>query len=231
MQNWNNIVNYVKANLGTKNSNIEITDDEFVNYFREQSLPYFSQIIPLQHWILLTPSNLITNTMMYSNYTYQLPIPANIQLIDVANVYIADRSNQSFESAYYSNPADTVMGNTFNDMVQFLQSVNDYQFIKPNYLRFSEKPNLDNFIIELNIEHVTVSTIPGDMYQKLFKSVCLLDGLELVLNNRNKYTNVTTPFGAIDLNIDYIQQRIQELRQKNDEIIDGLPHREYLEIF
>jgi hypothetical protein len=69
------------------------------------------------------------------------------------------------------------------------------------------------------------------MYHKLFKNICLLDAFELVINNRNKYNNLTTPFGQIDLNIDYISQRAQELRQKIDEIVDNLPHREYLEIF
>ena len=230
-QNWNNIVNYVKANLGTKHSSIEITDDEFVNYFKDQTLSYFSQIIPLQYWVLLTNANIVTIPNMFSEYTYKIEVPNNITLIDVASVYAADRKSLDFISTIGTNPADTVMSNTFNDMTQFLNTVNDYQFIKPNYLRFSESVSITNFIVELNIEHSSPLTIPGDMYHKLFKSMCLLDAFELVLNNRNKYNNLTTPFGQIDLNIDYIQQRIQEIRQKNEEIIDQLPHRDYLEIF
>lgn len=230
-QNWNNIINYVKANLGTKHSSIEITDDEFVNYFKDQTLSYFSQIIPLQYWVLLTNANIVSTPAMFSNYTYQINLPINVVLIDVASVYISDRNLPDLISVAGTNPADIVMSNTFNDMSQFLNSVNDYQFIKPNYLRFSESVNTTSFIVELNIEHASPSTIPGDMYHKLFKSMCLLDAFDLILNNRNKYNNLTTPFGAIDLNIDYIQQRIQEIRQKNEEIIDQLPHRDYLEIF
>ncbi len=229
-QNWNNIINFIKANLGTKHSSIELDDDEFVSYFKEQSLSVFSQIIPLQHWILLTSSNLITTPNLYSNYTYKLPIPQNITLIDISSVYM-NRSNTIFTSEINMNPVDIVMSNTFNDMSQFLQTVNDYQFIKPDLLRFNDNPNINDFIVELNIEHSTLDTIPGDMYHKLFKNICLLDAFELVINNRNKYNNLTTPFGQIDLNIDYISQRAQELRQKIDEIVDNLPHREYLEIF
>lgn len=230
-QNWNNIVNFVKANLGTKHSSIELTDDEFVSYFKEQSLPYFSQIIPLQHWILVTGAHLINTPNMYSQHTYKLPIPENLNLIDIACVYMSDHSEDFLNDTFYTNPADLVMANTFNDMNQFLKSVNDYQFIKPDYLRFSDEPSIDTFIVELNIEHNTLNTIPGDMYHKLFKQICLVDAYELVINNRNKYNNLTTPFGAIDLNIDYMTQRSQELRQKIDDIIDNLPHREYLEIF
>lgn len=229
-QNWNNIINYVKANLGTKHSSIEITDDEFVNYFKEQTLSYFSQIIPLQYWTLLTNANIVATPAMFSEYTYKIDLPEDIILIDVESVYISDRNSLETMSAIGS-PADTVMNNTFNDMVQFLSTVNDYQFIKPYYLRFSESVNISTFIIELNIEHTSPATIPGDMYHKLFKSMCLLDAFELVLNNRNKYNNLTTPFGQIELNIDYIQQRIQEIRQKNEDMIEQLPHREYLEIF
>lgn len=230
-QNWNNIINFIKANLGTKHSSIELTDDEFITYFKEQSLSYFSQIIPLSHWIMVTGANLISTPNLYSQHTYKLPIPETIALIDVASVYMADHSDNFMNEAFYTNSADLVMANTFNDMTQFLKSVNDYQFIKPDILRFNDEPANANFIIELNIEHTNLNTIPGDMYHKLFKSICLLDAFELIINNRNKYNNLTTPFGAIDLNIDYITQRSQELRQKIDDIIDNLPHREYLEIF
>lgn len=230
-QNWNNIINFIKANLGTKHSSIELTDDEFITYFKEQSLSYFSQIIPLSHWIMVTGANLVSTPNLYSQHTYKLPISDNISLIDIASVYMADHSDNFMNESFYTNSADLVMANTFNDMTQFLKSVNDYQFIKPDILRFNDEPANANFIIELNIEHSNLNTIPGDMYHKLFKQICLLDAFELIINNRNKYNNLTTPFGQIDLNIDYITQRSQELRQKIDDIIDNLPHREYLEIF
>jgi hypothetical protein len=228
-QNWNNILNYLKSNLGTKSAALELTDDEFIIHFKENSLPEFSQIIPKHAWILVTQSNLETIPNNYSNYTYRLTVPENINIIDVNDVYIG-RNIIQYEQ-YFMNPADIVMGNTLNDMMQFLNTVNDYEFIKPFHIRFSEKPYNEKFIIELNIEHTDLSTIPSDMYHKLFKKMCLADGLELVLTNRNKFNNVTTPFGAIDLNFDYISQRLSEIRQKNDEIIEYLPHRQYLEIF
>lgn len=228
-QNWNNIVNYLKSNLGTKSANLELTDDEFITHFKEHTLPFFSQTIPKHAWILLTDSNLDTIDNNYSNYTYHITVPDNITVIDVNDVYIG-HNILSYER-FFMNPADIVMGNTLNDMMQFLNTVNDYEFIKPFHIRFSEKPYNDKFIVELNIEHNDLSTIPSDMYHKLFKEMCLADGLELIVTNRNKFNNVTTPFGAIDLNLDYITQRISEIRQKIDGIHEYLPHREYLEIF
>ena len=229
-QNWNNILVYVKANLGTKTSDIEITDDEFINYFKEISLPYFSQISPLHAWAMVSGSNSVNISHFKSEATYQIDIEG-FNIIDVSSVYLGGSTSATLQTIYSRNPVDIVMANTLNDMIGFLGTVNDYEFIKPNYIRFSEVPNNDTFIIELNVEHNDCSTIPGDMYHKLFRSICLVDGLELILNNRNKFTSVTTPFGNIDLNFDYIQQRINELRQKNEEIIEYLPHREYLEIF
>lgn len=236
-QNWNNIINLVKSNLGSKSSNIEITDDEFITHFKEHTLPYFSQISPLQSWILLDGSNLVTLPNMHSRYVYKLPIPDGITIVDIVDVYfnsnfaITGTEFNEISARMTNNPADIVMANTLGDMARFLTTVNDYKFIKPDIIRFTESTRDAPLIVEINIEHNNPSTIPGDLYHKLFKNMTIVDGLELVLNNRNKFSNVTTPFGQIDLNTDYISQRIQELKQKNEEIIDGLPHRQFLEIF
>ena len=229
-QNWNNVLIYVKANLGTKSSDLEITDDEFVTYFKEITLPYFSQIIPLHAWSVLSNSNLVNIPHFKSRSAYEIKLE-EFTIIDVSSVYLGHSSNSMLQTIYTANPADIVMANTLNDMVKFLNTFNDYEFIKPNYIRFSEVPRNNMFIVELNVEHNDCSTIPSDMYHKLFRQMCLVDGLELILHNRNKFTNITTPFGNIDLNFDYIQQRVSDLRRQNEEMIDYLPHREYLEIF
>lgn len=231
-QNWNNILIYVKANLGTKTSDLEITDDEFILYFKEITLPYFSQIIPLHAWSVITSSDLIEESKFKSKYTYKLNNVDEYEVIDVASVYLGHPTAAHVLSSINTrNPADIVMANTLNDMVKFLGTVNDYEFIKPNYIRFTQRPGTDQFIAELNIEHKDCITIPSDMYHKLFRQMCLVDALELILNNRNKFTNITTPFGEINLNFDYIQQKAADLRRQNEEMIDFLPHREYLEIF
>jgi hypothetical protein len=231
-QNWNNVLQYVKANFGTKTSALEITDDEFFEYFQNHSLPYFSQIIPNRAWTIIKKSDSVNLPNNHNNYTYKLKIPDDIELIDINEVYFSNTLGQIMNSGtYFINPIDTVMMNTYNDMHEHLMTVNDYHFLKPDYIRFSQDIISEIVIAELNIEHSSLKTIDSDMYHKLFKPMCLMHAIELVINNRNKFTNVTTPFGEIDLNISNLESRLQELRQKIDEIIEGLPHRKYVEFF
>lgn len=231
MQNWNNIINLIKSNLGSKVSDIEITDDEFIEYIKDNTLPFFSQISPKVRWILLTPTHKVAIENTYSQWVYKIPVSENMTLIDIQSVYLGRGEFYNLYRNYLHNPADLVMNNTLSDMSKFLTTVTDYTFLKPDHIRFSQDPRQDNIIIEVNIEHNSLDTIPSDLYHKLFKQMCIVDGLELVLNNRNKFNNLSTPFGQIDLNIDSISSRIQDLRQKNEDIIENLPHREYLEIF
>jgi len=231
-QNWNNIIQHVKVHFGTKTSSLEITDDEFVEYFSNHSLPYFSQIIPNNAWSIINQGSVVNLPNNHNNYTYKLNIPDDIELIDINEVYFSSTLGQIINSGtYLINPVDSVMMNTYNDLSSHLTTVNDYHFLKPDYIRFSQDIVSNIVIAELNIEHKNLNTIPSDMYHKLFKRMCLADGIELVLNNRNKFTNVTTPFGEIDLNTSALESKLQELRQKIEELIDGLPHRKYLEFF
>lgn len=231
-QNWNNIIQHVKANFGTKTSALEITDDEFLEYFKNHTLPYFSQILPRKAWITICKSNsaVVPNTL--SQYTYKLNVPDDIELIDINEVYFSRSLGSIITSGlHFINPLDTVIANTYHDIHEHLTTVNNYYFIKPDHIRFTEDFFSDFVIAEVNIEHNSPKTIPSDMYHKLFKPFCLLHAIELVLNNRNKFTNVTTPFGVIDLNITNLESQQQQIQQKIDEIIEQLPHRKFLEFF
>lgn len=231
-QNWNNVLQHVKANFGTKTTMLEITDDEFFEYFQNHSLPYFSQLIPHKAWVVLSQNYQIHEPNTYSNYTYKLKVPEEYEIIDIQEVYFTRTLASLISSGvHFVNPLDTVIANTYNNIYEHLTTVNDYTFIRPDIIRFSEDFRSDILIIELNVEHTDLRTIPSDMYHKLFKPICLMNSIELVLNNRNNFTNITTPFGEIDLNTNKLEQKLQELRQQIDSTVDRLPLRKFVEFF
>lgn len=232
MQNWNNILQYVKANLGLKSSELEFTDDEIIEYLKNHTLPYFSQISPLKAWTVINKYDTVKLDNVYGGYVYNLNIPDDINLIDIQDVYFVPNVSQYINAGFYiMNPVDRVIANVYMDIHEYLRTVNDFEFIKPCYIKFSESFRSNNLIIELNVEHVSPNTIPSDLYYKLFKDMCLLNSLELVLNNRNKFNNISTPFGDIELNVSQLENKIQDLRQKINDIIDTKPHRKFLEFF
>lgn len=226
-QNWNNVVQYIKANFGIKSSNLEFTDDELIEYFKEHTLSMFSQHIPKRSWALIDntePNNL------FSQWVYKLNVPEDITILDVVNVYKGNEVGLITSGMYMFNPVDTVMANTLSTMVEHLLPLNTFEFIQPNLIKFDSDPAISNTgcIVEIYIEHTDLNSIPRDMYHKLFKEMCLADAFTLIINTRNKFTNVTTPFGQVDLNIDYLQQRLDNINQKISEMIYYLPHRDYL---
>jgi hypothetical protein len=230
-QNWNHIINFIHVNIGTKLTSIEISDDEFIQYIKENTLPQFSQHSPLKYWSVIDSSNITHLPGTFSSNVYKLNVPDGINIIDISEVYGGRFGDSLTASTYYGNPVDVVMANTMSNIMESLRAVNDYLFIRPSFIRFSQEPFEEKIIVELNIEHTHLYTIPSDLYQKLFKNMCLVDALELVINNRNKFTNITTPFGQIDLNIDYLIQKSQDLKQKISDIVDKMPPREFLDIF
>ncbi len=56
-QNWNNILNYVKLNLGAPLNLIEMSDDEIIENLKDQVLPVFSQYCPLKKWTYISPEH------------------------------------------------------------------------------------------------------------------------------------------------------------------------------
>lgn len=230
-QNYNNIMTYIKVNLGSKLQNLEIEDQEFVTYFNEHTLREFSLIEPSKAWSLLTPSNAIKD-MNRGGIVYEFKINENTDVLDVHEIYYGSMiSTLTGFGSFFFDPTDVVMSNTLNSMLEFLRTVNVFQFFKPNKVLLSEKlSDMESAIVELNISHESPYTIPSDLYHDLFLKMCLRDSIQMVLSNRIKYTSLSSPYGEINLNIDYLQNRLENLNSEISEKNDWLPHREYLHI-
>jgi hypothetical protein len=226
-QNWNNCLSYIRANLGTKLQNIEIDDQEFILYFKDHTMAEFSLIEPNKSWVMLTPLNIIHR----GGILYEFQVPEDIEVIDVHDVYYGSMiATLAGFGSFFFDPTDVVMSNTLNDMLEFLRTVKTFQFIKPNKILFSEMLPDGHAIAELNIEHTNPNTIPSDLYRNLFLKMCLHDAIQMVLANRIKYSNLSSPFGEINLNIDYLNNKLETLKAEITEINDWLPHRELLHI-
>ncbi len=229
-QNWNNVLSYIKANLGSKLNNLEIEDQEFVVYFKEHTMPEFSTIEPAKAWAVLTPANL-RQQYHKGGILYEFKLEKDNVILDVHEIYLGNYIGQLSEfGSYFFDPTDVVMSNTLSDILSFLRPVPVFQFIRPNKLLLSERIPEELAIIEINVEHNIPDTIPSDLYRSLFLKMCLCDGIQMVLANRMKYSNLTSPFGEINLNIDYLQNKLETLRTEITEANDWVPHRELLYI-
>jgi hypothetical protein len=228
-QNWNNIVSYIKVNLGVPYNLLELSDDDIINYLKEHSLPKFSQYIPCPIWITLSSNDIVSNEITKSLYTYQLPdIMDDYDIVGIQDVFYNTASgimNSDLQTAFM-NPLDTVLSNSFYNLNEDLQPVHAFQFIPPKTITFAKQimPAYDHgVVVEINTVHKTLDTIPADVYQKIFKDNCLLDVINWVINIRSKFVNISTPFNTLNLNIDRLQTVASNLETKIQDYIANLP--------
>lgn len=220
VQNWNNLLQYIKTQLGAQINFLEMDDSQIVDYLFQHTLPTFSTYFPTKIWTYISndynQKTMLTD--MYSENVYELKIPEDVKIVDVAAVY---QYSEQFIGAvftaaniYFYDPRDIAMANTFNDMMKFLTPLQVYYFIPPNILRLSRDLIYNGAIVELDIVHRNLNTITHDKYNKMLKPMALRDIIELLISIRSKYQNVQTPYGEINLNIDFLQTKKQDIDQK-----------------
>lgn len=233
-QNWNNILGYIKSNLGENINFIELSDDYIINYLKNQTLPECSRFIPGKIWATINDSNLIEIDHNYNENTYRIPINEDdYKIINVQEVYygVSSRGNQIFGYSNYVflDPRDATMSNVFNDMISKLTPTQTYIFIPPNVIKFGLNLAQNNIIMELNVVHFRLDKIPHDSYNNYFKKKALKDVIDLIISNRSKYSRVQSPFGEIELNIDFLRDKKQELNDQIREVEEWDPPEKLIE--
>jgi hypothetical protein len=209
LQSWNNVLSYIKSNLGVPINMLELSDDEIVEYLQNHTLYEFSQYVPKKKYYLLDEADLVDETIQKYKINVDDPI------IDVRRVYTFSTTNASQLSDITSEKVlDSVLFAKFESMVQYLSPAITWRFEQPNYLIFFNNPSIDMFLpvlIEYNTTYNDLSEIPADMYI-YFKKLALADIKILIGNTRTKY-QLSTPFGQIINNGEILKQEGLQERQ------------------
>lgn len=225
-QNWNNVLNYIKRNLGAKVNLIEMSDDEIVQGLKEDALGHFSQYCPHKKWTIITSANLIISDKPgQPRYIYRIKTPDNDYIVDIYQVYnikdtaILDRMGGIVN---YEILLDIVMANTYLDASRSLNIRNTWEFIPPDVIVFDTELN-DSAVIEYNTPHKTLDTIPPDLYHSVFKPLCLGNVKLWLAALRSKYENLASPFGQLNINWQQLQQEGYQLIQEAEQKMQMVP--------
>jgi len=209
IQSWNNVLQYIKANLGVPVNLIELSDNEIVDYLKNHTLVEFSNYVPKKEYYVLSSEDLVDDTMQ----KYQIGVDKPI--IDVTKVYTFESTTPSTVSNItMSKILDSVLFAKYESMLQSLSPAITWRFEQPNYLIFYTQDSID-FCLPALVEYCTVydnlNEMPADMYV-WFKKLCLADIKILLGNTRTKYM-LSTPFGQIANNGDVLKQEGMQERQ------------------
>ena len=235
VQTWNNLLDYIKVKLGVPTNLFEFSDDFIQNYIKNNVLPHLSSYVSWKCWIALKSENLITDENdpdydpLLTKVKYRIPVPANYDILDVKDLYL-NTANIGIGAISYGymllDPRDTVMGNTYENMIKSLSAVTDYEFMRPDILILG-RDITEDVIIECRVVHQELKTIPSDFYHEIFKKRCLGEVMLLCAAQRSKYADLSTQFGPIPINWEKMENDGKEILQEVDSLLDAIPP-EYL---
>jgi len=239
MQNWNTLLRYIKRNLGVPLNLIELTDDDIIDIVKEDVIPPLSQYVGNPVWFRLGVQNIKPGTYQSENFnyseTYILPAKENnIILTKVIECYWPQYASVDLSGMGYGlidgiasttlmDPRDAVMANTYYDMSRMFSAIPTFTFNPPYELLIDMSLQGKDMIVEAAAIHSDLSTIPSDIYYEIFKPSCLAEVMNTIANMRKKYRSLTTPFGAIELNWEELQNRADTIKTTIQEKLESLP--------
>lgn len=235
-QSWNNLISYVKRKLGTPLNLLEYSDDDIKRVIQEDVLPAMSQYIGKPCWIRLNSSDRIkTDEHGLAYELYKIQVPDDIVLVDIQDVYY-HRDNMGTLGIYQNmlavlDPRDTVMTNEFLDMLNSLETVQAFDFIAPDKIRFERPLNGKSVILECKAEHSDLHSIPSDYYHEILKPWCVAEVMENIVAMRNKFQTLSTPLADIQLNVADMANTAAQLKQMIMDKLDATPPDHLVYIF
>ena len=234
-QNWNNLIRYIKRKVGSPLNFLELSDEDIYDIVIEDVLPSLSQYVGKPVWFRIGPQHLKPGTESAENYytaeRYIIPVPKHMAIVEVIEVYwnqfgMAGAGHElGMAQGYISmlDPRDTVMANTFIDMVRSFDIAPTFRFIPPKEILFDTALNDRELIIECKAEHSDLSTIPSDIYFEIMRPMAHAEVLDSLVGMRRKYKSIATPFGQIEMNWEELKSEADQIKSTIQEKLDSLP--------
>lgn len=226
MQTWNDVISFIKVNLGFINK-LEIPDDTIVENLRQHVLPFFSQFSAgLKKFKAISDENLVgTSQGGQPMYKYKIPLDDEEYIIDILNFYPSKNVNLLDVSIPFINSPESVIDaaitNSYIDAVRSLQAQNTWDFIPPNILIFDFSVGYG--IIEYMTVHNELKTIDSDKYHLMFKKLCLANVKIWLAANRSKFENLNTPFGTLNLNWEALKAEGNQEKEEVTQLLNMIP--------
>ena len=232
--NENTILAYIKKMLGVPFNILELNDETLINdvILDHSFLKEFSQYFPKEERITLSQENnertIIEslkkkNPNKYKDINFKNKFH-NVWLLDSKNEIIGIRDiihNPANDIlAYYgdimtyANPVETA---TYDLTRSMIEKPITFKFYYPNKVEVLGYNRSYDMIAIVDVVHdKDLSSIPSSLHLE-YQKLCLYNTANLVLHIRQKYNNMSTPFGELNINVEWMQElagRKQELLQQ-----------------
>jgi len=229
---WDNLLSYIKLNLGSTVNNIEFKDEEIIEIIEEHVLPEFSKYLPLLRYYKITEiDNLISDTPVltfeFKNFNYKI---LNVHRL-IRKPTVMDITQEYNLQQTSGDLTDMLIAQNSFSATQDFVSKDTWKFIAPNKLQIirgsSNYGSVMDFICELNCMHKDPSTIEADQYN-LLRDLALGTIFIFIGRIRNKFSSFNTPQSTVDINAGEMLQEGIALRDKVIQELEELPPENYV---
>lgn len=225
------ILEYIKGNLGYDTNIIELTDDFIITWLQNHIIREFSDYCPEKAFVGFKPHEAErvpnTNNQFYFNDPEGRDIYSVLEMID--NTSLLGGHPLMGVSHMMQIPDFLVSAITSNMAKRFSMTSHIYEFIDPNIIRISGF--IPTFVVIVyEREHAkNFSSIPKE-YHSDFLDLCLGEIMKLIGVRRKQFSNLSTPYGEINIDLD-IEDKGQALKDKVHENIDQIVQDLTLDVF
>jgi len=223
-QSWDNILDYIKTELGADTMKLELSDQQIINKIQSQILPEFSQYSGLHKYYRMNESNIVSDELVlrYEFKEFPYKIMEILGKIDKANYITYD---QIFSQSVTGDITDFLVRQNYMDINEMSRPDNTWRFVAPNHIEVTKAAYSylsDEFIVELEVVHLDPTTIHPDMYDA-FRDLATAYIINAIGKIRKKFNNFNTPFGTVQLNADELIQEARDLRNTTLENLRKTP--------
>lgn len=221
MLNQSILIQNLEMDLGYKFTDLEIDHDEILRIVKLRTLPEFSKYVPYQERVIVDAT-----TDKVPNFNNRYYIKSENEILNVNNVSGINVSAAG--SANWDLPVNT---RTFNFSSQGLSIIDSqiaadigsfsnpttWMYYHPGMIEIS--PGIPHkMLVVCNVIHPDhLLTIPTNM-QSVFTLLASLDVRMALYQMRNRFNNMQTTFGTLDLFVD----DLSSAKDERNELVERL---------
>ena len=211
MLSWDEVLRYCKTSLGFPHHFIEYSDEEILEYLKEQTLRKFSTFFPEKWTLAITTTDpnvkvIGRQDLFYVNDCEGRQILSLDELIPPGGDGFVLGHPVVGSYSYGSVPGNLIDMYTANNTRPFSDFNYTMYFFAPNMVRITPRFSGQGSIEYSRVHAEDLSTIAPDL-QDYFKELNLAVFMMWIGTIRTNFSGINTPFGEIPLNGDDLFSR------------------------
>jgi hypothetical protein len=218
------VLNNVKAKLGTLTHTLELDDNKLIQIIKTRTLKTLSVYFPHMENVIV---NLAASKVhdSFDNNTFFIESKTGANVLGANRVLPTSMTSYSSEFPGLRRTTTHSLNSYLSADMEALTTIPyTVVFQPPNKINIQPTPpHAGNMLVEIRTEHLDFSSLNPNLYEyimKLSEADIKLD----ILANRSFYSNLSTPFGDIELNL----SRLEDAESARSEVIEKFEAKKHL---